>query len=196
MTSDKILTAARELFEEKGFDLTSVREIAAQAGVNVALINYHFGSKDNLLLTIMEASMDTTRMKLSDINSSPNTPEEKLKEVTSLYVNKIFSNCKYYQFIHRELSNTSRPELIEGFTKILGRNTNELRKFFEDGQKKKVFRKDADIELVSATMFGIIYQTTHSLFTKRYRRSGEDDDAFRKRIEKFMYDLLISYLAK
>jgi len=188
--------AARELFEEKGFDLTSVREIAAQAGVNVALINYHFGSKENLLLTILETQMDSTRMKLSDINSSNQTPEEKLKQITALYVTKIFSNCKYYQFVHREFTNATRVELVEGFTKILNRNSNELRKFLEEGQKKKVFRKEADIELVMATMSGIIYQTTHTLFSKRFRRQGEDDDAYRKRIEGYMYELLLKYLKK
>ena len=94
MTSEKILSAARELFEEKGFDLTSVREIATKADVNVALINYHFGSKENLLLAIMEQSVGTTRLKLNDINQSPSTPIEKLMQVIELYVDKIFSNCK------------------------------------------------------------------------------------------------------
>ena len=196
MTSEKILTAARELFEEKGFDQTSVRDIAAHAGVNVALINYHFESKENLLLTILETSMDSTRMKLNDINDSGLTPEEKLKEVITMYVNKIFSNCRYYHFIHREFANNNRPELAEGINKIVGRNGMEFRKLLEEGQKKKSFKKDADVDLVVATMFGIIYQTTHSLFGKRYRRSGEKDDAYRKRIESFMYDLLISYLEK
>ncbi|MGC3947298.1 MAG: TetR family transcriptional regulator [Chryseolinea sp.] len=48
MTSEKILSAARKLFEQKGFDKTSVRDIATMADVNVALINYHFESKENL----------------------------------------------------------------------------------------------------------------------------------------------------
>lgn len=196
MTSDKILTAARELFEEKGFDLTSVREIAAQAGVNVALINYHFGSKENLLLTILENSMDVTRMKLSDINSSNLSPEEKLKQVTTLYVSKLFTNCKYYQFIHREFSNTTRVELIDGFMKILTRNSNELRRFLEDVQKKKAFRKEADLVMVMATMSGIVYQTTHTLLGKRFRRAGEDDEAYQKRIENYMYELPLKYLEK
>lgn len=196
MTSDKILSAAQKLFEEKGFDLTSVREIASLAGVNVALINYHFGSKENLLLAIMENSMDSTRLKLSDINNSSEAPTEKLKQVIALYVNKIFANGKYYQLIHRELSNALRPELVEAIVKISNRNSNELRKLLEEGQKKKTFRKDADVELVMATIFGIIHQTTHAILNKRYKRSGEDDESYRKRIEKFMFDMIISYLGK
>ncbi len=196
MTSEKILSAARELFEEKGFDLTSVREIATKADVNVALINYHFGSKENLLLAIMEQSVDTTRLKLNDINQSPSTPIEKLSQVIDLYVDKIFSNCKYHQLIHRELSTTQRPELVEGITKILNRNSSELRKLMEEGQRKKVFKKDADLDLTIATLFGVIYQTTHAVFKKRWARAGESEEVYRERVKKFLYDLLGGYLIK
>ena len=196
MTSEKILSAARELFEEKGFDLTSVREIATKADVNVALINYHFGSKDNLLLAIMEQSVDTTRLKLHDINQSSATPLEKFMAVIELYVDKIFSNCKYHQFIHRELSTTERPELTENIVKILNRNSMELRKLLEEGQRKKVFRKEVDIDLAMATLFGVIYQTTHSVFKKRYTRSGENEEVYKDRVKKFLFDLLGGYLIK
>ena len=196
MTSEKILSAAQKLFEEKGFDLTSVREIATLAEVNVALINYHFGSKENLLLAIIENSADATRVKLSDINNSSASPAEKLRQVIAFNVAKIFANGKYYQFVHREFSNPQRAELMEGVLKILNRNSSELRKLLEDGQKKKAFKKDADIDLVIATMFGIIHQTTHNILSKRYKRGGESDESYQKRIEKYMYELIMSYLEK
>ena len=196
MTSEKILSAARELFEEKGFDLTSVREIATKADVNVALINYHFGSKENLLLAIMEQSVGTTRLKLNDINQSPSTPIEKLMQVIELYVDKIFSNCKYHQFIQRELSSGPRPELIEGIMKILNRNSSELRKLLEEGQRKKAFKKDADLDLVIATLFGVIYQTTHAVFKKRWSRPNESEEAYKERVKQFLHDLLGVYLIK
>lgn len=196
MTSDKILSAARGLFEEKGFDLTSVREIATKAEVNVALINYHFGSKENLLLAVMEQSVDATRMKLHDINQSEATSEEKLNQVIELYVEKIFNNCRYHQLIHREMSTTQRPELVEGINKILNRNSAELRKLLEEGQRKKVFKKDIDIDLAMATLFGVLYQVTHAIFKKRWTRAGEDDDAFKKRVKKYLFDLLTGYLVK
>jgi len=49
-----LLTAARSVFSEKGFDGARVDEIASRAGVNKALINYHFGSKNKLFLAIIE----------------------------------------------------------------------------------------------------------------------------------------------
>jgi AcrR family transcriptional regulator len=196
MTSEKILSAASELFQEKGFDLTSVREIAAKAGVNVALINYHFQSKENLLLAVLEQSVDASRVKLNDINNADITPQEKLMRVIEMYADKVFSNCRYHQFIHRELAGTQRPELMEGVAKILNKNSSELRKLLEEGQKKKAFKKDVDIDLVLPTLFGVMYQTTHAIFKKRWTRAGEDEEAFRKRVKKYLGDLLLGYLVK
>ncbi len=47
-TKEKILAAANDLFAEKGLEGTTVREICSRAGVNVALVNYHFKSKEGL----------------------------------------------------------------------------------------------------------------------------------------------------
>lgn len=51
-TRGKILAAAEREFAEKGYDLTSVREISRRAGVNVALANRYFGSKEGLYRTV------------------------------------------------------------------------------------------------------------------------------------------------
>jgi AcrR family transcriptional regulator len=54
-TRAQILTAAERLFARIGFHGVSIRDITAEAGVNVAAVNYHFGSKDDLLLEIFRA---------------------------------------------------------------------------------------------------------------------------------------------
>ncbi|HVO96456.1 MAG TPA: TetR family transcriptional regulator [Bryobacteraceae bacterium] len=48
-TKTRILDAAEKLFGEKGFDATSLRDITAEADVNLAAVNYHFQSKDSLI---------------------------------------------------------------------------------------------------------------------------------------------------
>ncbi len=52
-TKTKILDAAQKLIVEVGADKASMRKITEAAGVNVAAINYHFGSKDNLISAIV-----------------------------------------------------------------------------------------------------------------------------------------------
>jgi AcrR family transcriptional regulator len=53
-TRDAILAAARERFSEQGYDRVRMRDVAAEAGVDVALVNYHFGSKDGLFAAALE----------------------------------------------------------------------------------------------------------------------------------------------
>ena len=70
-TKKRILNCASELFSEKGFEGTSIREIAKAAGVNLAAINYHFENKDNLYWAIYEncyISLDEGMLLISQAN--------------------------------------------------------------------------------------------------------------------------------
>lgn len=60
-TRDRILAAAQELFAEKGFDATSVRDITSRAECNVAAVNYHFGGKENLYVEAFRAMLGALR---------------------------------------------------------------------------------------------------------------------------------------
>lgn len=56
-TKDRILEAAEKLFAEQGFGATSLRSITAEAGVNLAAIHYHFGSKEGLIRAVFDACL-------------------------------------------------------------------------------------------------------------------------------------------
>ena len=57
-TKDRILHAAEELFAAQGFATTSLRQVTSRADVNIAAVNYHFGSKDNLVNEVFRRRMD------------------------------------------------------------------------------------------------------------------------------------------
>ena len=57
-TKEKILDAAEALFMEHGFEATSLRQITAAAGVNLAAVNYHFGSKEELFQAVLTRRLD------------------------------------------------------------------------------------------------------------------------------------------
>ncbi len=53
-TKTKILDVAEKLFAETGIHATSIRQIVKEAGVNVASLHYHFGSKEAVIHEIMQ----------------------------------------------------------------------------------------------------------------------------------------------
>ena len=57
-TKTRILDAAEALFMEHGFEATSLRSITAAAGVNLAAVNYHFGSKEELFQAVLTRRLD------------------------------------------------------------------------------------------------------------------------------------------
>jgi AcrR family transcriptional regulator len=57
-TRGRILDAARAAFGERGFDGATVRDIAARAGVDAALVHHYFGSKQRLFLAAMDIPVD------------------------------------------------------------------------------------------------------------------------------------------
>src|SRR5689334_3019902 len=58
VTRERILDAAESLFMEHGFEATSMRAITASAGVNLAAVNYHFGSKEELFQSVLTRRLD------------------------------------------------------------------------------------------------------------------------------------------
>ena len=66
-TKDKILDAAEALFMEHGFEATSLRAITAAAGVNLAAVNYHFGSKEELFQAVLSRRLDPMNLERLDL---------------------------------------------------------------------------------------------------------------------------------
>ncbi|MFT4514010.1 MAG: AcrR family transcriptional regulator [Planctomycetota bacterium] len=71
-TKDQILDAAEHLFAEQGFAATSLRQLTARAGVNLAAANYHFGSKDELAKAVLQRRIEPInrerRQRLGDMS--------------------------------------------------------------------------------------------------------------------------------
>lgn len=62
-SGEAILTAATSLFAERGYERTTIRAIAAAAGVDPALVMQHYGSKDRLFAAVAARSADTRPME-------------------------------------------------------------------------------------------------------------------------------------
>src|SRR5215469_9187736 len=90
---EHILVIAERLFGEKGFDGTSVRDIAQAAGVNLAMISYYFGSKEKLLEALVAYRSDYVFGILEEINKEQSlTPWDKIDRLVDFYVDRILNN--------------------------------------------------------------------------------------------------------
>jgi len=98
-TEQKIFDAATELFLEKGVDRTSVREIANKAGINLALMNYYFRSKENLFDAIFTMLVKKNTRKLIKILDSEVGLEEKIRKYVEAYIDMLSDNPLLVSFV-------------------------------------------------------------------------------------------------
>lgn len=92
MTNPKlrILETAEQLFAIKGFDGVTVREIAEQAHVNVAMINYYFRNKDGLYLGIVESYLEAISAELEKVLRQETDPRQRIKLFIKCYIEFLF----------------------------------------------------------------------------------------------------------
>ncbi|MGH8062098.1 MAG: TetR/AcrR family transcriptional regulator [Pseudoxanthomonas sp.] len=86
-TKDRILGAAEELFAQHGFAGTSLRQVTSRADVNIAAVNYHFGSKENLVNEVFRRRMDDmTNLRLSQLKTALEKHPGELQPVLAAFV--------------------------------------------------------------------------------------------------------------
>src|SRR5919198_1458642 len=80
-TRDALLRAGTELFAERGYDGVPVWAIAQKAGVNKAMISYHFGGKRKLYLAIVSATFAEIVARVEALAESPRPAPDVLREL-------------------------------------------------------------------------------------------------------------------
>jgi len=118
-TKNKILDAAEVLFADKGFNGTSLREITSQAEVNLAAVNYHFGSKKELIKAVMSRYMNELSPRLESALCDICTREEQpsLIDVFSAFIDPL---------LHL---NTLKENGTSTFLQLLGRGYTDSQGF-------------------------------------------------------------------
>ncbi|MGB4655593.1 MAG: TetR/AcrR family transcriptional regulator [Bacteroidales bacterium] len=103
-TRDKIIIAAKELFTERGYNATKSRDIADLAGINLALLNYHFRSKENLYNIIVHENFVEILGNLEPVLSDEKISLiEKIEILAKQYTALLIDNENLPFFVLREL---------------------------------------------------------------------------------------------
>lgn len=105
-TEEKIKQAARVVFHQKGYAATRTRDIAEQADINLALLNYYFRSKEKLFDIIMvETLSEFLKHLIIVLNDITTSLDEKIEQIAYNYIDFLSENPGVPLFIMSELRN-------------------------------------------------------------------------------------------
>src|SRR3546814_370353 len=94
-TKDRILGAAEELFAQHGFSGTSLRQVTSRADVNIAAVNYHFGSKENLVTEVFRRRMDEmSAQRLAQLRQAQEQAPGELEPILAAFVEHALALAK------------------------------------------------------------------------------------------------------
>lgn len=105
-TEEKIKEAARKVFTQKGYAATRTRDIAEAAGINLALLNYYFRSKQKLFEIVMSEKIQKYFGVLAPVlNDASTSLETKVETIASKYIDLIIDNPELPLFVLSEVRN-------------------------------------------------------------------------------------------
>jgi len=135
-TKERILDAAERLFADHGFPTTSMRDITHEAGVNLAAVNYHFGSKEALLIAVLQrtaAPVNQSRLeRLDELEAAAGGGPVPTEQIVRAFLTPLFekwrewgeSDPKFLKLIgriHAEVDQELRAKFIKQFDAVLQR---------------------------------------------------------------------------
>lgn len=159
----EILLIAEELFSQKGIDGTSIRDISKAAGINVAMVNYYFGSKSAMVGALFEIRLTRTREKLVDLTGNVELdPMEKLLAFVEHMMAVQLQNSDFHILLMNQLTRKeNQPAISEGIALLKREILQNINQFIEEGYAMGLFRAKPDPIVFVIFAMGIISYLIH-----------------------------------
>ena len=156
-TREALLAAGSELFAERGYDGVPVAAIAHKAGVNKAMISYHFGGKRQLYLTIVRATFGEIVAGVERLAESAKPAPQVLRELIALVGEMASQRYPYFcAMMLREVVTGGKnlePELIDKPARILGAVQQIVARGVREGDLRPVDPLLTHLSLVGSLVF-------------------------------------------
>jgi TetR/AcrR family transcriptional regulator len=177
-TRTAVVNAAEQLFAEKGFAATSMRDISATSGVSHPLIHHHFGAKENLYAAVKRRLVEGYARRFPVAARAVNRPlsvkAEMRRLMTYLRENDVmFRLCGWMRLEGDIQSWPGEPDLLD-----------TLRMRVEVGQRRGRIRDDLDPSTLSLMIFGLVFfwVENRAHFTQRFQGTIDDESFLRQAI--------------
>jgi AcrR family transcriptional regulator len=176
-TEERLKEAARVVFTKKGYSSTKTRDIAKEAGINLALLNYYFRSKEKLFEIVMLEKIQQLFSFIAPVFNDPSTSlNEKIDKITVQYIDMLLQYPDLPLFVLSEIRNNPErfAKSVQLDTYIM--NSHFIKQLAE--KKKEVNPVQLLINFLGMLVFPFIakpvFQATGTVKEKAYRQMIEE----------------------
>ncbi|HEY8227415.1 MAG TPA: TetR/AcrR family transcriptional regulator [Pyrinomonadaceae bacterium] len=167
---EAILRAAITVFAHNGYFNAKVADVAREAGVADGTVYLYFKSKEEILHSIFDRSVDAAVGEVKKQLASISDPREKLRQIARLHLERLGADRDLAVVFQVELRGSTKfmeEFSAAGFAEYL----TLIRSTFEEGQRAGVFRQDLNAKVVSKILFGALDEmaTNWILSKRRYK---------------------------
>jgi TetR/AcrR family fatty acid metabolism transcriptional regulator len=174
---EAILRAATSVFAHNGYFNSKVADIAREAGVADGTVYLYFKSKEDILHSIFDRSvedgLDAARKRIERVTD----PKEKLRQIAALHLERLGADRDLAVVFQVELRGSTKfmeEFSAAGFAEYLAL----IRSTFEEGQRAGIFRANLNANVVAKILFGALDEmaTNWILSKRRYKLAPMADD--------------------
>lgn len=193
-TEQKIMAAARRVFLAQGFDGARIRQIADEAGVNLALVNYYFTSKEDLFKRIYLETFHTFLGRLAQLLNEATPLEVKIWKIVDRYTDFLLDNPKLPAFVLSQ----QRPETNDLYENLEIRSLLESSSFHRqlvDEAAQGRIRPIAPLQVLMTIVGCIVFPVMAQPLVASL--GALDDAGYRQFMEDrklFVPDMIMAYL--
>jgi len=153
-----ILQAAETLFGQKGYQAVSIGEIARAAGVAKGLINYHFESKENLLVHVLSKGTTTLFAQLDSVTQAQKTSRDKIRAAAEIYLSVASAGPALTRMAMMAVFEAAYSEsLRKQWLAFMDQNLGRFADLVDEGINKGEF-KPVDSRLVTQLVMAMAFE--------------------------------------
>lgn len=193
-TEEKIREAAKRVFLEKGFDGATSRDIADAAGINIALTNYYFRSKEKLFMSIFEEMFHLFFNGIAEIMDKPTGFREKISELIDHDFELLKKNPSLAIFVMNEIHRN--PDRMANSIGVL----KKIHHSHFEAQLQQEVEKGAVRPITAMHLMPLVFCNIQFLFMaksmhmKMWQADEADFDQFANKHKDLVKDMILSYL--
>ncbi len=161
---ENIIVNAERLFAEKGFEGTSTREISKEAGVNISMISYYFGSKEKLFVQVFEYRMEQGLKNLNAIIDKDDIDAaDKINLILDGFLTRVVTHRNFYKILQREQIFPKNPAIIQHIKESKMKFMMLYQKVMDLGLESGLFKRKPKIEFIHSTISGTVFTAMNTM---------------------------------